>query len=277
VLKRLVQILVFLVLVAVFAVGGGNALWQGTTNTLVRALKGLGAPPPSDVDYATLPAPVARYLRHTVVPGQAPVRIAEFTQEGELFLNGTWRPMHATQIVTTAMPNFVWDAQIEMAPLPLATVLVRDSYILGRASMRARLLAVRTVADASNSPALDAGSLMRYLGEAVWIPSRLLPGNGLTWEGVDDHQAIATLVDHDTNVSLRFTVNDEGDITQIDSPARFREVNGRYVQTPWRVRALGYETVNGVRVMSPAEAEWTLPEGPQPYWRARLTHVAYSY
>ena len=63
----------------------------------------------------------------------------------------------------------------------------------------------------------------------------------------------------------------------MSSSARFREVNGRFVQTPWRVRALGYEVVNGVRVMSPAEAEWTLPEGPQPYWRARLTHVAYSY
>ena len=38
--------IVALVGLTIFAVGGGNALWQGTTNTLVRALKGMGAPPP---------------------------------------------------------------------------------------------------------------------------------------------------------------------------------------------------------------------------------------
>ena len=60
--------------------------------------------------------------------------------------------------------------------------------------MRARVLAVYPVVDARHSPELASGALMRYLGEAAWFPTRLVPGSGLTWTPVDDAHADATLV-----------------------------------------------------------------------------------
>jgi hypothetical protein len=118
---------------------------------------------------------------------------------------------------------------------------------------------------------------MRYLGEAAWLPTRLLPGDGLSWATVDDNTAEATLSDGTTTVSLQFRFDEEGNLVELFSPDRFREVNGAYVPTPWRVRALGQDVVGGMRMMTPSVAEWLLPEGPLPYWRGRITQVTYEY
>ncbi|MFN8066222.1 MAG: DUF6544 family protein [Vicinamibacterales bacterium] len=270
--RGVVTVLALLVLVPF----GGSAVWNGASNTLERELvRSTAAPPEMPTGAADLPAPVARFLAHTFPPGQLPIRAAQLEQAGEFLLNGEWKPFTAHQVFTSAPPSFMWDARISIAPL--VSVYVRDAYIRRSASMRARVMAVRTVVDARPSPELASGALMRYLGEAVWFPTRLVPGRGLTWTGVDDTHAEATLVDGDTTVSLRFTFDDSGAVTEVYSPARYREVNGSYVKTPWRVRAMGQEVLGGVRLMSPAEAEWVMPEGPQPYWRGRVTHVQYSY
>jgi hypothetical protein len=156
-------------------------------------------------------------------------------------------------------------------------VYVRDSYVDGRGAMQARVLALYPVVNQAGAPELAAGALMRYLGEAAWFPTRLLPGDGLSWTAVDDNTARATLTDRDTTVSLLFRFTGEGDLEEIYSPGRFRDVKGTYVQTPWRVRALGYADVKGMRLMSSAVAEWVLPDGPLEYWKGRITRTQYEY
>jgi len=272
-MKRIAFILIFLV---VFAFVAGDAVWRGTSNTIIRLLKGdVGEAADQMLPQESLPEPVARFFAHTLPADRKPVRAAELTQEGEFLLNGSWKSMTAEQYITTGRPSFIWDARIRLAPL--LHVYVRDTYITGHGSMRARVAGVYPVADAHNNAALDTGALMRYLGEAVWLPTRLLPGHGLSWAAVDDNRADATFTDNGVGVTLRFTFTQDGDVAQIEAAARPREVEGRYVPTPWRVRALGYEVVNGQRIMSPAEAEWILPEGPQAYWRARITRLTYTY
>ncbi|MGE3959951.1 MAG: DUF6544 family protein [Vicinamibacterales bacterium] len=255
---------------------GASAVWNGASNTLERELQ-RRLVPPHDLALGALavPPPVQRFLSRSVPPGQKPIRTARLEQEGQFFLNGSWLPMSAHQFFTASPPAFMWDARIRMAPL--LSVYVRDAYVGGSASMRARLLALYPIVAQSNRPELNEGALMRYLGEAAWLPTRLAPGNGLSWTAIDDEHAEATLTDGQTSVSLRFTIDASGAITEISSPGRYREVDGAYVRTPWRVRALGHEVLGGVRLMSPAEAEWDLPEGPLPYWRGRITRVEYTY
>lgn len=269
----------FVVVVAavlvVFVVVGANAVWSGASNTLERELARL-AVPPHDVQIAPeVPPPVARFLARSMPPGQKHIKSAAMQQTGEFFLNGSWRPLEAHQFFTTSPPAFIWDARITLAPM--VSVYVRDAYVAGRASMRARIMALYPVVNQSNRAELNSGALMRYLGESAWLPTRLVPGDGLSWQGIDEHQAVATLTDGETSASLRFTFDEAGAITEVYAAGRFREVNGQYVKTPWRVRALGQDVKGGVRLMSPAEAEWLLPEGPQPYWRGRITSVEYGY
>jgi len=49
--------------------------------------------------------------------------------------------------------------------------------------------AVLTVADARGTPEMARGELMRFLAEATWYPTRLLPGNGMSWDAIDDSTA----------------------------------------------------------------------------------------
>lgn len=223
---------------------------------------------------AAAPAIVRQFLARSVRDGQPAVTTARITQRGEFQLNGRWCTMKARQLFSATPPGFIWDARIYAAPL--MPVYVRDSYVLGRASMRASMLGIYSLVNQAGAPALNSGALLRYLGEAAWFPTRLLPGAGLSWEGIDDRAARATLTDADTTVSLEFRFDEDGHLIELYSPDRFREVNGEYVPTPWRVRALGQQVVDGVPLMTPSVAEWVLPSGPLPYWRGRITRIRYS-
>lgn len=256
----------------------GYARWRLRSRHIADAIVKRAAPAQGTVPATILdglPEPVVRYFRRTLPAGQRVIRTTRLLQQGEFFMNGSWRPLRASQQFSSTPPAFIWDARISMAPfLP---VYVRDAYGDAGASMRAEVLALYPVVAQAGSRELAEGALMRYLGEAAWFPTRLLPGHDLRWEPVDADRARATLVDGPTSVSLLFRFNDDGDIDEIFSPDRFREVNGAYVPTPWRVRALGHEVHNGIRLMSPAVAEWMLPEGPAPYWRGRVEAVHYEY
>jgi hypothetical protein len=131
--------------------------------------------------------------------------------------------------------------------------------------MRGRLAALIAVVDQQDRPELNAGALQRYLAEAPWFPTALLPGPALTWEEIDSRTARATLTDRTTSVSVEFTFGAQGEIVRSFTPERFREVQGRYVPTPWGGTYHDYELVEGMQVPRHAAVSWQLPEGPLPY------------
>lgn len=255
----------------------GHLKWTRTTSAITRTIE-TGMHPALDAftrdRVSTLPDPVARYFRRALPEGQRYIRRARFEQRGEFFTNGTWRPFTATQVFSGGPAAFVWDARISMAPF--TPVYVRDSYVNGVGAMEARVLALYAVVNQRGTPELTEGALMRYLGEAAWLPTTLLPGRSVEWSAIDARSARATLTEHGISVSLDFRFTDEGDVAEIYSANRFREVNGRYIRTPWLVRALGHEQHHGIRIMSPAEVSWMLPEGPLPYWRGRIIRAYYE-
>ena len=179
----------------------GYALWRRASSEVERSIleRAHGSRTMvSPEQLAGLPEPVARFFRRTLPDGQRHIRAVRLRQQGEFFMNGTWKPLRAEQVFSTIPPAFMWDARISMAPL--IPVYVRDSYVGGRASMRASVLAVYPVVDQTGDARLNGGALMRYLGEAAWFPTRLLAGHGLTWVAVDANSAQATLVDGATTV-----------------------------------------------------------------------------
>jgi hypothetical protein len=224
-----------------------------------------------------LPAPVARYFAHVLAPGQAPSRAARIEQAGEFRTGGAdagWSPFTAVQHFSVSPPGFVWNADIRMAPF--LSVRVRDGYVGGTGEMRVRLAALLPMVDRSGGPGLNAGALLRWLAEAVWFPTALLPGRGVTWEPVDDSTARATLADGATRVSLEFTFSPEGEIVRAYTPGRPRDVGGTDVPTPWECRYRDYGWVDRVRIPRAGEVEWILPEGRLPYWRGRVVGVEYE-
>jgi hypothetical protein len=221
---------------------------------------------------------VVRYFQATLRDGQPLVRTAYIAQAGAFRVGAAespWRPLRATQQFSVRPAGFVWDARIQMAPL--VNVRVRDSYVAGVGSMQAKLLALIPVADAPRSAELNAGALQRYLAEAAWFPTALLPRQGVAWSAIDEDRALATLTDGDVTVSLEFRFNGAGEIVEIFTPARGRFAGGRWEPTPWSGRFHRHEERAGMRIPIEAEVDWRLASGALEYVRVRLEDVRYEF
>ena len=224
---------------------------------------------------AGLPAPVARYFEFVLTPGQPLVESARIDWSGEFSIRPRrWSAFVATQHYRVRPPGFVWDARIHVAPA--LSVLVRDAYIDHEGELRAAIGGMIDVANEHGTAAMAAGELLRYLGEAVWYPTALLPCSGVRWRSLDDHSATATITDGATTVSLNAHFAPTGEITRI-SALRPRVVNGTSVLTAWVGHLRDYSQRSGMRVPGAGEAEWTLSTGPLPYWRGRLVDVLYDF
>src|ERR687884_130269 len=104
-------------------------------------------------------------------------------------------------------------------------VRVRDAYVAGQGSMQGKVLSLVPVVNERAKAELNAGALQRYLAEAVWFPTALLPTAGVQWSAIDNRRALATLTDCGTTVSLKFHFNEAGEITGVSTSGRYREVN----------------------------------------------------
>ena len=169
----------------------------------------------------------------------------------------------------------MWDARIRM--VPGVNVQVRDAYLAGAGSMRGDLFGLVRVVDAHDTREMAEGALQRYLAEAPWLPTALLPGSRVEWTAIDDGAARATLTDGQNSVSIEFRFNAAGEITGVYTPSRYREVKGSYEATPWEGRFTRYSQLGGMKIPTEAEVAWLLPAGRLPYWRGRITQAAYEY
>lgn len=276
----------FIALGALAAAGSvlvaGAARWRSATAALVARLR---APAAADGlpefvrnELDGLPPPVAQYFR-AVLPDSGPaISYARLEQRGRFLVRpgpDGWRPFTATEHFTAGPAGFLWDARIRM--LPGVHVKVRDGFVAGRGSMVASVLGLRRVASVEGTPAIAAGALQRYLAEAVWLPTALLPSAGVSWAALDAASARATLTSGGTTVSLDFHFGADGLVNRVYTPARERDLGGRRsAPTPWQGRFWRYEAWHGFLIPVSGEVEWLLPEGPQLYWQGEVTGVAFE-
>ena len=253
----------------------GTVSWHRATGAAVELVEASTPSPAFDAaSLDHLPPPVLRYFLK-VLPGGAPmIRSAVATQEAEFFINGAWRPLRATQHFRTSPPAFVWDARIDMAPFMPA--FVRDSYVDGRGGMQAAMFGVVTLADQSDKPELNRGALQRFLGEAVWMPTALLPSDHVTWTARDDRSALATLTDGPNSVTLLFEFDEDGMVRTL-SGDRFKEASGTYALQTWQIQCDEPGRPGGILIPLHCEVAWIANGVREPYWRGRITSIEYRY
>jgi hypothetical protein len=222
-----------------------------------------------------LPAPVVRYFEFALVPGQLIVQRASIRHTGT-FQSGMNAPASAftsMQQVSTTPPGFVWNAKILM--MPLIPTRVRDSYLAHEGSMRAAIGGLVPVVNQHGSTSIARGALVRYLAEAVWYPTALLPRPGLSWTAIDDSSARVTLADGVTTVWLDVRFGDQGQIDRV-STIRDRDVSGVGVPTPWTAINSEYQRVGGMMIPTAGAVSWALPDGTLTYWRGRIVDAQYT-
>jgi hypothetical protein len=263
--------------------------WSAGTRALVQRLEATRRPlRPTHFDAARelagLPPPVQRYFRAALRDGAAIVAAVNVSHRGSFNLAADgpdrWVPFRSTQRVLTQRPGFVWDARMAMAP-GLA-VHVHDAYVAGEGILRPAVLGLIALADlhgASPEPGGVAhGEFMRFVAEAAWYPTALLPSQGARWTAIDEQSARVELADGEVRVSLRVHfAADSGLIDSVRAEARGRTVGPAVVLTPWEGRWHDPAERDGIRVPMRGEVAWLTPEGPRTYWRGEITALAYEF
>ncbi len=270
---------------AALALASGVISWRRSSRQLVSRLLESARPQQggSGEEHAVvpgdLPAPVERYFAFAMPSQTMRVHTAHIRWTGEFQMRpgAGWSSFEAEQDFTTFPPGFVWDARIRM--LPLVPVRVRDSYMAGQGTMLGRVGGVVTVVNQGGTTEMAASALARWLGEAVWFPTALLPhatrDEGVQWDAIDDSTARATIRDGASQVSADFHFAPTGEITSMTA-LRYRDVNGANVLTPFEGRYREYAHSNGIMIPMFAEVAWLLPEGRFAYWRGHPAEVRYD-
>jgi hypothetical protein len=280
-LKLLLGALALLATLYAVAVLYGAWRWDAGTRELRARLDAARQPVrPARYDARELdglPPPVQRYFRAVLKDGQPMVAAASMAHGGTFNMSETgeqWKPFTSTQRVVMRRPGFDWDGRTSM--LPGLPVRVHDAYVAGQGILHATLMGLVTLADLRGTREMAQGELMRFLAEAPWYPTALLPSQGVRWEAVDEDSARATLADGDLAVTLLFRFDETGLIASVRAQSRGRTVQRAIVPTPWEGRWWNYELRDGMRVPLEGEVSWLLPGGAKPYWRGRLVRLIYE-
>ena len=192
------------VLVTILLVGArlyGAYCWKTDAQELRARLDAARAPVwPRTVHFRELeglPAPVQRYFRLVLEEGQQMIAGVCVRHRGTFNIGETtdrWKPFSSDQKVVTQRPGLDWSGRVAMI-LPGLPVRVHDAYAAGEGSLHASLLGLYAVVDMRGTGDVAEGELMRFLAEAAWYPTALLPSQGVHWEAVDDRSAYATLTE----------------------------------------------------------------------------------
>lgn len=262
----------------------GESRWRSVSNRLSADLLAHRRDNPATVHFARelerLPPVVARYFHAVLRDGQPMIARAHVVWRGEFNMGkpgrDNWKPFTAEQDFNPAAPGFIWNARIQFAPgIP---VLVRDGFVANQGTMRGAILGVIPVVSADPSPELASAALQRYLGEGAWLPTALLPSQGVRWSQIDDARARATISAGTSTVSLEFRFNSEAMPTSLFTPERMMDDgSGHAVARPWEARILSFRQQDGMVIPDRAAAVWHLPGGEFEYWRGTPTAVRYAF
>ncbi len=228
-------------------------------------------------DLEGLPAPVRAYFENTLQEGQLYIDTVRLKQNGKLRLgdaSSSWRPCTATQHVTVDPPGFFWDASISL--VPFASLRIRDLFRDGNGSAEVSLFGIIPLDRGEPSQELNEAELVRYLAEAVWYPTALLPSEGVQWEPIDDRTARATIDHGDVSASLTFSFNEDDEVTRVYTEERYRRVEGGFEPTPWSGYWHNYRRRNGIGIPMEGEVVWHLPDGDLEAWQGQLTEIHYD-
>jgi len=227
-----------------------------------------GAPPVpemvSEQSIAELPEPVKRYLRFMGAVGRPRdwALRAHFRARFRL-KPGEWLDCEALQYDTRHKVSRLFLMQLSLKRM--LPVTVRDTYLSGHGSMRAKAFDLFPVVDAKGYE-IDVGELVTYLNDAILLAPSLLLGPETTWHEIDATTFDVTLRDGPLSVKARVWLDQRGAPQDFSTTDRFYDTpDGKRVRTEWRTPINGWQSVDGRQIPTSATAVWHLPAGPFTY------------
>ena len=165
---------------------------------------------------AQLPEVARRYFHHAIAPGTPLYSVAELEMEGSFLLGDRddfqTYDMSARQVLRPPH-QFVWIPRMHSG---MVSISGSDALVAGKAWTRFWLFGLVPVAQEHTSPDLVRSADFRAAVEgALWLPTSLLPENGVDWEEVSANRAQLTLHRYDPPIILNLTLTPSGAVREV--------------------------------------------------------------
>ena len=162
-----------------------------------------------------IPECARRYLLHAIAPGTALATSVRLAMRGSIRLSPSAAAFSMSAVETLAPPRgYVWEASVRRGPLVLSGF---DAFVDGRGEMRWWLAGIVPVVRAEGE-ALARSALGRMVGEAVFLPSVLLPSEIVRWTDIDDRTAAVRFSAHGEEVELALELDPDGRLVRLSFP-----------------------------------------------------------
>jgi hypothetical protein len=221
---------------------------------------------PAELD--GLPAPVRRHLGQAITPGTPLATSARLRMRGSIKV-GRWLPFRARQVLSPHA-GFIWAARAA------GVIAGTDRYLDGAGTMDWRLLGLVTVAHAEGADATRSAA-GRAGGEAVWLPTALLPRFGVAWSADGQDRVRASYRVGETPVEVSFRLTPDGRIRSLafdrwDDP----DGGGRFGWHRFGGEITGYRSFGGLAIPAAGRLGWFPGTGRWPegeFFRYRITDL----
>lgn len=203
----------------------------------------------SEDEVAGLPEPVQRYMTGAVETA-APLAVsARLRMNGRLKLGTRWLPFRARETLAP-LHGFVWAARVA------GVITGSDHYLDGQGALNWKLFGIARVMHAEG-PDVTRSAAGRGAGEAIWVPTALLPRFGVDWAADDtDHITARYWVD-DVEIAVDYRLDDNGRIRSM----RFDrwgdpDETGTWGLHPFGVEVTGYARFGALSIPAAGVAGW---------------------
>lgn len=243
-----------LIVIAVLILVIWRVRYEQKVSQIWRSLQSQPARPHFTEDMiAALPAPVQRYFLHSIAPGTPLASSVQLKMSGNFRLgqDKPWLPMQATEIISTK--GFVWKATIGHGWLLMKGA---DYYANGVGRVRFALWGLLPLVDA-HSPDTHRSSLGRLAGEWIWLPSALLPQQGVYWEAVDERTIQASLKIDGEPVTLTLVIDANGKLLKFSLPRWGNQTDdGSHTYIPFGGEVQAEQRFDGLTIPTQVNLGW---------------------
>jgi hypothetical protein len=210
---------------------------------------------------AALPGPVQRYFLHAIAPGTLLANAVKLNMSGQFRLarDKPWLPMQAQEILTRQ--GFIWKARIGDG---LSQFQGADYYLNRFGRMRFSILSLVPIVSVQNQNT-NRSAIGRLVAELIWLPSALLPKQGVQWSAIDDATIQARLNVDDEPVTLTLRIDPDGKFLESyvlrwgDAPRDGKAKptkDGQWAYIPMGAQCNTEQTFGGFTIPSQVGAGW---------------------
>lgn len=224
---------------------------------------------------AELPPPARRYLLRAIAPGTPLAQSVTLRMHGSMRLQpeADLLPMQADQVLAPP-EGLIWRARVGSGLMRFQGF---DSFARGKGRLRWWVQGLLPVVNESGAD-VDRSAAGRVAGEAILLPSTLLPGRGVRWEAISETQARYTMQVGDERVPVTISVDAEGRLERVHIHRWHEDAgNGAAGYDAFVVDDFAHErSFDGYTIPTSFRAGWRLGEADGfPFFYATLENATF--